>query len=91
MRRFLIAFKALLAISAPSMVKILPLNSEVNTSLTKRAMPSMAFRVTLPTKPSHTTRSTVPLKISLPSTLPWKFSAPRSWSACSSLLVSLTC
>ena len=37
------------------------------------ASPSLAFKTILPTKPSQTTISTVPLKISLPSTFPKKF------------------
>ena len=34
------------------------------------ASPSLVFNATLPTKPSHTTMSVVPLKMSFPSTLP---------------------
>jgi hypothetical protein len=46
----------------------------VNSSFRKppisEATPSLVFSATLPTKPSHTTISVVPLKMSLPSTLP---------------------
>ena len=46
------------------------------------ATPSEALRTELPTKPSQTTTSVVPLKMSSPSTLPWKLSPlPRSRSA----------
>ena len=57
------------------------------------ARPSAVFSATLPTKPSQTTRSVVPLKMSLPSTLPWKLMWPAAETARSSsparLIVSL--
>jgi hypothetical protein len=48
------------------------------------ARPSAVFSATLPTKPSQTTMSVVPLKMSLPSTLPWKLTWPPSAAARSS-------
>ncbi|CFO11356.1 Uncharacterised protein [Bordetella pertussis] len=48
----------------------LRLNSSRMTLDNILASPSTDFSTTLPTKPSQTTTSTVPLKMSLPSTLP---------------------
>ena len=45
------------------------------------ARPSLLLSATLPTKPSQTTRSTTPLKMSLPSTLPLKLRSPLAAAA----------
>ncbi len=52
------------------------LNSWRSKPVSMAAAPSAVFRATLPTKPSQTTMSVVPLKMSLPSTLPWKLTQP---------------
>ncbi len=46
------------------------MNSSRMKPLSIRASPSDVFSTTLPTKPSQTTTSVVPSKMSLPSTLP---------------------
>ena len=59
---------------APSLAKR-PLSIRVffRISITAAARPSMVFKTTLPTNPSQTTTSTVPLLMSRPSTLPMKW------------------
>jgi len=50
-------------------------NEVRSTSRTKRPMPSLVLSATLPTKPSQTITSALPLKMSRPSTLPMKLMA----------------
>ncbi|MNR32240.1 hypothetical protein D3C85_1498050 [compost metagenome] len=59
---------------------MLRLNSCLSPLLIIEATPSLVLSATLPTKPSQTTISTVPLKMSLPSTLPKKLISP-AWPA----------
>ncbi|MDT4870369.1 hypothetical protein FQZ97_1054450 [compost metagenome] len=61
---------------AASFVNQLRENSSLMKPASMVATPSLALRATLPTKPSHTTISVVPLKMSFPSTFPKKFRSP---------------
>ena len=69
------------AATAASFVNRLRENSKRRKSTIMVARPSLALSATLPTKPSHTTMSALPLKISLPSTLPTKLISPANAAA----------
>ena len=83
-------FSTGIATKAASIDHGLRLNSSRMKPAIICARPSEAFNATLPTKPSQTTTSTVPLKMSLPSTLPWKLRWPRSDAARMSSPASFT-